>query len=76
MRSDIIPPNRWLTVALCVGLLALIIYGAYRHDPVTIVIVAALVVFFGLPYALLFTLNRRARLHPPTAPDDAPNDQA
>ena len=69
MRSDIIPPNRWITIALGVGLLALIGYGAWRRDPATIAIVAALVAFFGLPFALLFTLNRRARNHPPSPPE-------
>ncbi|HEX8730711.1 MAG TPA: hypothetical protein VF725_01515 [Ktedonobacterales bacterium] len=70
MRSDLVPPNRWLTIALCVGLLALIGYGAYRRDPATIAIVAALVAFFGLPFALLYTLNRRERARPPAPPDE------
>ncbi|MDE3228864.1 MAG: hypothetical protein KGO05_03195 [Chloroflexota bacterium] len=76
MRSEIVPPNRWLTIALCVGLLALIGYGAWRRDPATIAIIAALVAFFGLPFALLYTLNRRAQLRPPALPDerDDPDD--
>ncbi|HEU5345501.1 MAG TPA: hypothetical protein VFU60_14235 [Ktedonobacterales bacterium] len=65
MRSDIVPPNRFLTIALLVGLLALIAYGAYNRDPATIVIVVALLVFFGAPTLLLFSLNRRARQRPP-----------
>lgn len=70
MRSDIIPPNRTLTITLIVGILALIAYGAYTRDPATLVIIAALVIFFALPAALLFTFNRRARLRPPSPPDD------
>lgn len=65
MRSDIVPPNRFLTIALLVGLLALIAYGAYNRDPATIVIVVALLVFFGAPALLLFALNRRAHQRPP-----------
>ncbi len=65
MRSDIIPPNRALTIALIVGIIALIAYGIYRGDPATFVIVAALVVFFALPAILLYTANRRARLQTP-----------
>lgn len=71
MRSDVIPPNRIVTIALIVGLLALIAYGVYSGDPATIAIVLALVVFFGLPAFLLFSLNRRARMRPPSPPDDA-----
>ncbi len=71
MRSDIIPPNRFLTIALSLGILALIAYGAYHRDPVTLVIILALAIFFGLPALLLFTLNRRARLRPTPPPDDA-----
>jgi hypothetical protein len=71
VRSEIVPPNRVVTIALVVGILALIAYGAYARDPVTIVIALALVVFFALPALLLFSLNRRARLRPPPSPDDA-----
>jgi hypothetical protein len=70
VRSDIIPPNRAVTIALGLGLIALIGYGVYQRDPATIAIIAALIVFFGLPAFLLFTLNRRARLRPPSPPDD------
>lgn len=70
MRSDVIPPNRFITIALILGMIALIAYGAYQRDPATIAIVAALAVFFGLPTLLLFTLNRRARLHAPPPTDD------
>jgi hypothetical protein len=65
VRSDIVPPNRFLTIALLVGLLALIAYGAYNRDPATIAIVVALLVFFGAPALLLFALNRRAHQRPP-----------
>ncbi len=71
VRSEIIPPNRLITIALVVGLLALIVWGASRGDPVTIAIVAALFVFFALPALLLFTLNRRARAHPAPPSDEA-----
>ena len=71
MRSDIVPPNRFITIALIIGILALIAYGVYNHDPATIAIVLALAVFFALPAALLLSLNRRARLRPPAPPDDA-----
>lgn len=75
VRSNIIPPNRPLTVALIVGIIALIAYGVYRGDPATFVIVAALVVFFALPAILLYTANRRARLHTPlTAESDDADD--
>jgi hypothetical protein len=75
VRSDIVPPNRFLTIALVVGLLALIAYGAYNRDPATIVIVVALLIFFGAPALLLFSLNRRARQRPPDETDqpDQPN---
>ncbi len=71
MRSEIIPPNRVITIALIFGMLALIGWGAYNRDPATIAIVGALVIFFGLPALLLFTLNRRARLQAPPPPDEA-----
>jgi Flp pilus assembly protein TadB len=71
VRSDIIPPNRFITIALIIGLLALIAYGAYNRDPATIAIVVALLLFFGLPALLLFSLNRRARQRPLSPPDDA-----
>ena len=70
VRFDIIPPNRVITIALGLGLLALIGYGVYQRDPATIAIVGALLVFFGLPAFLLFSLNRRARLRPPGERDD------
>jgi len=72
VRSDIIPPNRAITVALIIGMLALIAYGAYNRDPATIVIIAVLVIFFALPALLLYSLNRRARLRPPE--DATPTD--
>lgn len=74
MRSDLIPPNRALTVALIVGMIALIVYGVYRGDPATFVIVAALALVFALPAFLLFTANRRARLHAPSAESDASDE--
>jgi hypothetical protein len=61
MMREIIPTSRWITVLLLAGLLALIIYGATKHDPATIVIVLALVIFFALPMGLLFMMNRRTR---------------
>ncbi|HET9110228.1 MAG TPA: hypothetical protein VFN78_05325 [Ktedonobacterales bacterium] len=67
MRSDIIPPNRAITVVLIIGMLALIAYGAYNRDPATIVIIAALFIFFAMPALLLYSLNRRARQRPPEA---------
>jgi hypothetical protein len=75
VRSDIVPPNRAITIALLVGILALIAYGAYRRDPATIAIVIALVIFFGAPALLLFNLNR-VRRQPPSSPDDASFDDA
>lgn len=74
MRSDIVPPNRAITVALLVGILALIAYGAYRRDPATIAIVIALVIFFGAPALLLFNFNRLRR-QPPSSPDDASSSE-
>lgn len=70
MRSDIIPPNRLLSVALILGLAALIVYGAVKRDPATIIIVAALAVFFGVPALLLGYLNRRGQQgrHPSSRP--------
>jgi hypothetical protein len=70
VRSDLIPPNRALTVALIVGIIALVVYGVYRGDPVTIVIVAALALVFALPAFLLFTANRRARRDAPPQESD------
>ena len=60
MLREIIPASRWITALLLAGLLALIIYGAVNRDPATIVIVLALVMFFAVPMALVFTMNRRA----------------
>ena len=73
MRSNIIPPNRAVTIALGLGLLALIGYGVYQRDPATIAIIAALLVFFALPAFLLFSLNRRASPRPPDERDDPAN---
>ncbi len=61
MMREIVPENRWITVLLLIGLLGLIIYGAVRGDPATIVIVLALIMFFAAPAALLFVMRRRAR---------------
>ena len=58
---EIIPANRTITIALLLGLLALIIYGAINHDPATVLIVVALALFFATPTALLYILNHRAR---------------
>ncbi len=71
MRSDIVPPNRVVTIALALGILALIAYGVYNHDPATIVIIATLLIFVAMPALLLYSLNRRAHLHPPSSPDAA-----
>lgn len=73
MRSDIVPPNRFITIALLVGILALIAYGISRRDPATILIVIALAVFFGAPALFLFNVNRLQRRRPPS-PDDAASD--
>ncbi len=58
---EIVPASRWITALLLAGLLALIIYGALKGDPATVAIAFALVMFFAVPAALLFILNRRAR---------------
>lgn len=76
VRSDLIPPNRALTIALIVGIAALIVYGVYRGDPATFVIVAALALVFALPAFLLFTANRRARLHDETDEPDEPHNHS
>ncbi len=73
MRSDIIPPNRAITVVLIIGILALLGYGAYNHDPATVVIIAVLFIFFAMPALLLYSLNRRAGQRPP-ADDATPTD--
>jgi hypothetical protein len=75
VRSDIVPPNRFLTIALLIGIIALIAYGAYNRDPTTIVIVVALVIFFGAPAFLLFNANRLQRRRPPSS-DDASSDDS
>ncbi|MGH2504976.1 MAG: hypothetical protein ACRDID_20895 [Ktedonobacterales bacterium] len=75
MRSNIVPPNRFLTIALLIGMLALIAYGISRRDPATIIIVIALAVFFGAPAFLLFNANRLQRRRPPS-PDDATSDDS
>ena len=61
MMHEIIPSNRWITILLLLGLVALIVYGAVNGDPATIAIVLALVIFFAAPATLLFIMNRRAR---------------
>jgi hypothetical protein len=74
MMREIIPSSRWITILLLIGLLALIIYGAVKGDPATIVILLALVMFFAIPAALLLMVNRRAandRRHT-TRSDDRP----
>lgn len=75
MRSDIVPPNRFITIALVIGILALIAYGAYQRDPATLIIVLALAVFFGFPAALLFLLNRRARQQQTPPPAESASDE-
>lgn len=69
MRSEIMPPNRFITVALIVGLLALIGYGVYTRNPVTIIIVVTLLLFFGLPALAIYSLHRRERQRPTTPPE-------
>jgi hypothetical protein len=64
---NIIPSNRWITLVLAIGLLALLVYGAARHDPATIVIAAALLVF-AAPITLLSIINWRQR-HRGNQPD-------
>jgi len=71
VRSDIVPPNRVVTIALALGILALIAYGVYNHDPATIVIIATLLIFIAMPALLLYGLNRRDRLRPPSSPDES-----
>lgn len=66
MRSEIVPPNRFITVALIVGLLALIGYGVYTRNPVTIIIVATLLIFFGLPALAIYLFHRHASQRPDT----------
>jgi hypothetical membrane protein len=74
VRSDIVPPNRVVTIALALGILTLIAYGVYNHDPATIVIIATLFIFIAMPALLLYSLNRRDRLRPPSSPDDGSDD--
>lgn len=76
MHSEIVPPNRFITVALIVGLLALIGYGAYTRNPVTIIIVVTLLVFFGLPALALYSLHRRERQRAMTPPAADQADEA
>jgi hypothetical protein len=57
---NIIPSNRWITLVLAIGLLALLVYGAARRDPATIVIAIALLVF-AAPVAALAIINWRQR---------------
>ncbi len=71
---EIVPASRWITVLLLAGLLALIIYGAVNRDPATIIIVLALVIFFAIPMALLFMMNRRARGDGSQSLSDRPQD--
>lgn len=74
MLREIIPTSRWITVVLLLGLLGLIVYGAMNRDPATIVIILALVVFFALPVALVYTMNRRARMDQRQSPNDRSED--
>lgn len=70
MQSGIVPPNRWITLALALGLLALLIYGAFNRDPFTLIILLTLIPFLIMPALLLYSLNRRHRDQPPTSPTD------
>jgi hypothetical protein len=70
VRSDIVPPNRVVTIALALGILALIAYGVYNHDPVTIVIIATVFIFIAMPALLLYSLNRRDHQRPGAPPPD------
>ncbi|HEX9037230.1 MAG TPA: hypothetical protein VF808_09600 [Ktedonobacterales bacterium] len=62
---EIVPANRWITVALVAGILALIAYGAFNHDPAAILILATLVLFFATPATLVYLLNRQRRRRDP-----------
>lgn len=55
-----VPTNRWITVALVVGILALIVYGALNRDPVTFVVAGVFVVVVA-PMAVFTYLGYRKR---------------
>lgn len=57
---NIVPSNRWITVVVGIGLLALIVYGVVTHNPTTIVIIIALLIF-SAPVTLLAIINWRER---------------
>jgi divalent metal cation (Fe/Co/Zn/Cd) transporter len=62
---NFVPQNRLYTVAVVVGLIALIALGFANHDPLAGVILGVIVIFFAGPALLVYIMNRRARRREP-----------
>ncbi|GEM_PF-6973869 len=58
-----IPAAPWLTVALCLGFVGLLVYGVVSGNALAFALVAVVAVFIGVPYLLLYLFNGR-RLPP------------
>jgi hypothetical protein len=59
------PGSPWYTAVILILFAMLLAYGFVKGDPVAFLILAVLLVFFGLPLLLLFVLNRRS--HEPSS---------
>ena len=59
------PGSPWYTAVILILFAMVLAYGFVKGDPVAFLILAILLVFFGLPLLLVFVLNRRS--HEPSS---------
>ena len=59
----VVPASPWLTVALCLAFVGILLYGAISGNGLAFVLVAVVAVFIGVPYLLLYLFNGK-RLPP------------
>ncbi len=71
----VVPSSRWVTVALCLGFVGLLVYAISTGNAVSVVGVVVIGVFIGLPLAILTIVNH-GRFLPPPIPTTAPRELA
>lgn len=70
-----VPSSRWVTVALCLGFVALLAYAISTGNTVSVVGMVVIGVFVGLPLVVLTIVNHGHFLPPPPSPyGDAAKD--
>lgn len=68
MLNGPFPVGRWITLAIALAMVGLLLYGLFTNDPITYALIGVILIFVGAPALVIFFASRNERLHAHRSP--------